>query len=190
MTTQVKTLSYVEAIGAYYPGCFVSCSGDPSIYGEVIWEGGVAMPSKDELDLRTSTDTKERIWDKIKELRDSKKNHGIHAAIDGDVRWFHSDPDSRIQQLGLKDQARDVLMAGGTMTTVMKKLGQDIWWKSLSPGDRVPMTCQLAFDLVEAIGNLDAMLFHVAEVHHAAMELSEHPESYDYTVGWPEQFLS
>jgi hypothetical protein len=183
-------LSYVYVIGQYYPGVFVSCQGETEDYENIVWEGGAPLPTKAELDARILSATKENLWEEIKRIRDAKKNHGIKVVLSDGARWFHSDPDSRIQQLGLKDQARDVLAAGGAMDTVMKKLGQDIWWKSLDPGDRVPMTCQLAFDLVEAIGNLDAMLFHVAEQHKAGMEASPDPASYNLDIGWPETFLS
>lgn len=187
--SHLSILNYVETIGTHFPGVFVSCISGGDNYDLIRWEGGEPMPSKAELDAKIISATKEHMWDHIKALRDRKKNEGIKVMLsDGFPRWFHSDSDSRIQQLGLKDQARDVLAAGGAMTTVMQKLGQDIWWKSLSPGDRVPMTCQLAYDLVDAIGNLDATLFHVAEVHHSAMEAAADPASYDYTTGWPESF--
>lgn len=46
-------------------------------------------------------------WDAIKAERDRRKAGGFKVG----ALWFHSDADSRIQHLGLKDNARDQLAA-------------------------------------------------------------------------------
>lgn len=120
-------------------------------------------------------------WERIKTERDRRKSSGVSVGA-----WrFHSDADSRIQQLGLKDQARDMLAAGAVASDAMFKLGQPIYWKTLD-GSFAPMTVQLALDIVAAVGNADAALFKAAEDHRAAMVRSGDPQNYDYSTGWPE----
>lgn len=122
-------------------------------------------------------------WELIKTKRDSLKAGGVKVG----TKWYHSDADSRIQFLGLKDQARDLLAAGQPDTTRLQKLGQDVRWKTMS-GDFIYLTVKHAFDIVAAIGDLDAMAFAAAETHRAAMEASADPAAYDFSVGWPATF--
>ena len=48
-------------------------------------------------------------WESIKVERDRRKAGGFKVG----ALWFHSDADSRIHHLGLKDKARDLIAAGG-----------------------------------------------------------------------------
>jgi len=123
------------------------------------------------------------IWELIKAERDRRKAGGFKVGTD----WFHSDADSRIQHLGLKDKARDLLAAGGAMTDNLTILGQPVRWKTMD-GSFAIVTAQLAFDIVAAAGDLDARLFAVAETHRAAMEAAADPAAYDFSVGWPATF--
>ena len=119
----------------------------------------------------------------IKVHRTALKFSGVYVASVG--KWFHSDAaESRVQLMGLKDLARDTLAAGGSMNSVLQKLGQDVYWKTMD-GSFVPMTCQLAFDVVAAVGDLDAMCHGVAEQHRAAMLAAPDPLAYDWRTGWP-----
>ena len=43
-------MDYVTAIGLGFPGVQVSCSGDPEIYENIVWEQGLAIPNKETLD--------------------------------------------------------------------------------------------------------------------------------------------
>lgn len=122
-------------------------------------------------------------WTAIKFMREQIKAGGVLAT----GKWFHSDADSRIQHLGLKDSARDVLAAGGAMADRLKIAGQDIPWKTMD-GSFVLMTAQIAFDIVAAVALLDAMAHIKAEQHKGAMEASADPASYDYSTGWPAVF--
>lgn len=119
-------------------------------------------------------------WESIKAERYRRKAGGFKVGMS----WFHSDADSRIQHLGLKEKARDLLAAGGAMTDSLTILGQPVRWKTMD-GSFATITAQLAFDIVAAAGDLDARLFAVAETHRAAMEASADPASYDYSGGWP-----
>ena len=121
----------------------------------------------------------------IKAERDKRKVGGVLVG----TLWYHSDDTSRIQWLGLKDQARDVLATGLPMTTRLQKLGQDISWKTLS-GAFEFVTCQLAFDVVAAMGVLDAMAFGKCEDHIGLMEVSIDPAAYDFSLGWPDTFVA
>ncbi|MBR8368540.1 DUF4376 domain-containing protein [Burkholderia cenocepacia] len=123
------------------------------------------------------------MWELIKAERDRRKAGGFKVG----ALWFHSDADSRIQHLGLKDKARDLIVAGGSMVDNLTILGQTVRWKTMD-GSFASVTAQLAFDIVAAAGDLDARLFAVAETHRAAMEAAADPAAYDFSAGWPETF--
>jgi len=80
-----------------------------------------------------------------------------------------------------------VLAAGGTTATVLQKLGQDIPWQTMS-GVSTPMTVQLSFAVVAAVGDLDALCHYVTLQHNAAIEASTDPAAYDISTGWPATF--
>lgn len=108
---------------------------------------------------------KEYIWTKIKEKRDARKVGGV--LVDG--KWFHSDSESRIQQLGL------VLM-GNNIPTNLK-------WKTLD-GTFVIMTPSLALGIFQAIAYSDTVAFGVAEQHKIDMYASNDPYNYNYHINW------
>lgn len=121
------------------------------------------------------------VWEKIKAERDRRKTLGVKAG----GHWFHSDTDSRVQWLGLKDTARDLFeIPGNSFGTFIELLGQIVSWKTLT-GDFVQVTIQLALDVTQATKELDAILFKVAETHRFAMQASVNPEEYDYSGNWP-----
>lgn len=113
--------------------------------------------------------TAEQIWPQIKAERDRRKSLGVLA----DGNWFHSDADSRIQQLAL-------VIMGQTMPT-------GIQWKTMS-GSFVEMTPALAGQIFAATAALDQAIFAAAETHRAAMEASPVPADYDFSGGWPATF--
>jgi Domain of unknown function (DUF4376) len=109
------------------------------------------------------------IWERIKEHRDALKSSGVKVGAD----WFHSDADSRIQQLGL------VMMGAG--------LPAGLLWKTMS-GSFVKMTPALAGQIFQATAARDAAVFGAAEKHRAALTASQNPAGYDWTTGWPEAY--
>ena len=123
------------------------------------------------------------VWEHIKAERDRRKAGGFKVG----ALWFHSDSDSRIQHLGLKDKACDLLAAGGALADNLTILGQPVRWKTMD-GSFAQVTAQLAFDIVTAAADHDARLFAVAETHRAAMEAAAAPAAYDFSAGWPETF--
>jgi len=125
-------------------------------------------------------DRQNSVWEKIKAERDRRKTLGIQVGS----YWFHSDVDSRIQWLGLKDTARDMIMDGADKTSNISIGGSPVLWKTLS-GAFIPVNIQLAMDVNNATKVLDADLFKNAELHRANMIKSSNPEEYDYSTGWP-----
>lgn len=108
-----------------------------------------------------------QVWEAIKAERDRRKGLGVKVG----EHWFHSDTDSRIQQIGLTK-----FIPPGTV------------WKTLTYTPQpafVPMTPELADAIVEATAISDVAIFTAAEVHRKAMEASADPGSYDFTAGWP-----
>lgn len=119
-------------------------------------------------------------WEAIKAKRQQVKVGGVKVG----TKWFHTDNESRVQYLGLKDKARDLLAAGGSMTDRLQAAGADIQWKTQN-GTLIYITAQIAFDIVAAVGVLDALAHQNAEVHKVAMEASAEPAAYDFSTGWP-----
>jgi hypothetical protein len=117
----------------------------------------------------------------IKAERDRRKAGGV---LFGE-KWFHSDADSRMQHLQLKDAARDCLEAGGRPDDVLVFSGKPVSWKTMD-GSFVAMTARLATELVRLDRDLDAALFAAAEAHIAAMAEADDPSSYGFSGGWPQ----
>lgn len=147
------------------------------------WNYSKPKPSADAIVAAWLTVQKNHAWESIKIERDRRKAGGFKVG----TLWFHSDADSRIQHLGLKDKARDLLASGGAMADSLTILGQPVRWKTMD-GTFAAVTAQLAFDIVAAAVNLDARLFTVAATHRAAMEAAADPAAYDFSAGWPETF--
>lgn len=108
------------------------------------------------------------IWQQIKAERDRRKSAGV--LVSG--KWFHTDPDSRIQQLGL-------VMMGASVPSVP--------WKTMD-GSFTPMSQSLATAIFQAVAGLDMALFAKAEEHRTAMLAAELPEQYEWRTGWPAAF--
>lgn len=106
------------------------------------------------------------MWWKIKAERDARKEGGTFVSN----KWFHSDRDSRIQQLGL------VLMGANVPA---------IPWKTMD-GTFINMSYTIAMGIFQATATLDMELFAAAEIHNAAMQSD--PLNYDYSGGWPARY--
>lgn len=105
----------------------------------------------------------------IKAERDKRKSGGTLVA----GKWFHSDNDSRIQQLGL-------VMMGASVPVVQ--------WKTMD-GTFVIMTQAIAASIFQATAALDMAIFAKAEEHLAAAKLAADPATYDFSAGWPATYL-
>ena len=109
------------------------------------------------------------VWERIKAHRDAVKSSGVKVG----QHWYHSDADSRIQQMGLA-------MMGANLTA-------GLMWKTMG-GQFVPMTPALAGQIFGATAARDAAVFGVAEAHRAALAASADPAGYDWSGGWPESY--
>ena len=108
-------------------------------------------------------------WERIKAERDRRKALGVKV---GD-HWYHSDADSRIQQLSL-------FVMGASVPPVQ--------WKTLTtspPPVFVTMAQAIAAGIFQNTAASDAAVFAAAEAHRIAMEASSTPESYDFSTSWP-----
>ena len=124
-----------------------------------------------------------RAWESMKAERDRRKAGGVMVG----GNWFHSDADSRIQWLGIKDTARDLLADGKTVDEPVTVLGHPLQWKTIA-GDFAAVTVRTALDVVTATKELDAVLFTIAEQKRVEMEASADPAAYDVLAGWPSTY--
>lgn len=111
----------------------------------------------------------DKAWDAIKAERDRRQ----HAGVKVGANWFHSDADSRIQQLGL-------VLLGASIPAGTQ-------WKTLT-GSFVTMTQTLAGQIFAATAMSDIAIFTAAEQHKAAMLQLADPRAYGLGAGWPAEF--
>ena len=132
-----------------------------------LWDGEALMPPH--VPLAPLAERQAAAWERIKHERDRRKALGVKV---GD-HWYHSDADSRIQQISL---------------FVMGASVPPIQWKTLTtspPPVFVTMTQAIAAGIFQNTAASDAAIFAAAETHRIAMEASDTPESYDCSGGWP-----
>ena len=142
---------------------FVECGDD--VEAGWIWDGEqfTAHPVAPIAERQSSA------WDRIKAERDRRKSLGVKVG----AHWYHSDADSRIQQISL---------------FVMGASVPPIQWKTLTTTPSpvfVTMTQTIAAGIFQNTAASDAAIFAAAETHRIAMEASPTPETYDFTGGWP-----
>jgi len=116
------------------------------------------------------------VWELIKIVREKKKYAGVKVG----EHWFHSDPDSRTQQLSL--------------AMVGTNLPEGIMWKTLTPNGglydpvEIEMTPELAQAIFFTTMQSDSCFHAAAELHRHNMLLCENPYEYNFDVNWPESF--
>lgn len=117
---------------------------------------------------------KAEVWAAIKAKRDLLSDTGGYkVTVDGVDRWFHSDPKSKGQQMGL-------VLASAAAAGVPP-------WKTMD-GTKVAMSQALASQIFQAAMAMEGAIFQAAETHRAAMEASADPSAYDFSGGWPAVF--
>lgn len=136
-----------------------------------IVNGGYRLDFADGSSRQTTSEEVRRaalalVTQQIKADRDRRKSTGTPVG----AHVFHSDPDSRIQQIGL------VMMGAALPAGIM--------WKTVG-GAFVQMTPTLAGQLFQATAARDVALFAAAEAHIAAAAASDDPLAYDFSAGWP-----
>ena len=110
-------------------------------------------------------------WREIQAERDRRKFAGYVTA----GHRYHSDADSRTQQLGLVMAANAGALPPGLM------------WKTMD-GAFVPMSAQLALGIFSTAMAADAAVFAAAETHRAAINAMTDVGAvlaYDFSGGWP-----
>jgi hypothetical protein len=159
--------------GAYIP--LAEGNSDYESYKNWVSAGNTADPDP----AYSTAAIQVKKWFDIKTQRDNRKAGGV--LVDGN--WYQTDDASRIQWLGVKDTARDLIAAGGKMTDVIQINGTNLMWKTYA-NTFVSVTNQLAYDVVQAIKDLDATLFAQAQTMYTNMMASATPATFDTTVGW------
>jgi hypothetical protein len=159
-------MNYVEIISNKFPTSFVSCSGDATVYENIVHEGGDLIPTQSVLDTAGLSLLKAEIADLIKAERDRRKISGIKVG----TNWFHSDDSSRIQQIGL-------VMFGANMPA-------NLQWKTLT-GAFITMTPTLASQIFQSMAASDTTIFSISENHKTDMMAATNPSTYNFHIGWP-----
>lgn len=158
------TLKYLFPNIDFRADCFLQDEGNgPYI---AAWLRPEPQPSADQIESARHPAALALVTQQIKAERDRRKIAGTPVG----AHFFHSDPDSRIQQIGL-------VMMGASLPA-------GIQWKTLG-GAFVEMTPQLAGQIFQATASRDVALFAAAEAHIAAAAASADPLAYDFTAGWP-----
>ncbi len=109
-------------------------------------------------------------WEWIKRERDARK---LSGGFKVGTKWFHSDRDSRAQQLGL------IIAAGAGA------IPAGLQWKTMD-GSFVPMTAQLAQQIFGTAMASDAQYHAVAEQAKAALEAGTLKDV--RAIVWPARF--
>lgn len=130
------------------------------------WNRPEPQPTAEQLAAAAHPAALSAVTRQIKADRDRRK--GLGTPVGAHV--FHSDPDSRIQQIGL------VMMGAALPAGIM--------WKTVG-GAFVEMTPTLAGQIFQATAARDVALFAAAEAHIAAAAASTDPLAYDFSAGWP-----
>lgn len=121
------------------------------------------------------TELKDQKWNEIKEHRSALTINGGYKASG---KWFHSDPFSRSQQLGL------VLLDTNIPTGLL--------WKTMD-GSFIEMTPALAKGVFQAATIQDTLLFAHAEGLNTSLQALTSPDeitSFVVKEGWPETYTS
>lgn len=119
-------------------------------------------------------------WERIKAERDRRKFGGVKVGAD----WFHCDLESRSQWERMANKADKLGLTGADAYTIG---GQPVPWKTMA-GAFVVLTAGKIFAVVDAIELQEALIFGRAQQHIAAVQVSDTPESYDFSTGWPQMF--
>ena len=153
---------YPAQVADQYTAC-----GEEVQVGWVLQSGELVAPPPEPLATRQAA-----AWERIKAERERRKSLGVKFG----AHWYHSDADSRIQQLSL-------FVMGSNVPPVQ--------WKTLTASGApvfVTMTQAIAAGIFQGTASSDAAVFAAAETHRMAMEASSTPEAYDFSGGWPVAF--
>ena len=134
------------------------------------WSRPEPQPTPEQIEAALLPATQASVVQRIKAERDKRKFEGVTVG----AHRFHSDPDSRTQQLGL-------VILGANIPPSLQ-------WKTIG-GAFVTMTQTLAGQIFGATAARDTAMFANAEAHIATVQAMTDAEAvlaYDYSTGWPE----
>lgn len=137
---------------------------------DVAWNLAAGKVVSVALPARPIDEVRAEKWAEVKRERDRRCAESGYK-VSG--KWFHSDQQSRIQQLGL-------VLLGASIPPGTQ-------WKTMD-GSFVAMTPTLAQQILASAAASDQAIFSAGETHRAAIESSPDPEEYDVTSGWPLAF--
>jgi hypothetical protein len=171
-------------IKADYRGLYYYPDGSPLVITDI----GVVVPANAlPLPPNITPTRQQQMSEKLNAISDERNRRwrgGFPVEIAGVKKWFPSDEFSLVQYLGLKDKARDLIAGGGVMTDAVTVAGQPVSWSTMD-SSFIPITAQIAFDLVVASGGQQSAIFLAGETHKELLAKSADPSSYNYLVNWP-----
>lgn len=136
----------------------------------IAWFSQSPQPTPEQIEAARIPAAAYLVTKQIKAERDKRKFEGVTVG----AHRFHSDPDSRTQQLGL-------VILGANIPPSLQ-------WKTIG-GAFVTMTQTLAGQIFGATAARDTAMFANAEAHIAAVQAMTDAAdvlAYDYSTGWPE----
>lgn len=138
-----------------------------------LWDAMLASTTPEPYAVVSVESRQEAMWGRIKAHRDHLSDHGGYPVMVGSTKkWFHSDPKSKTQQIGL-------VLLGASVPPIP--------WKTMD-GTFVPMTQAIALGILQSGMQQDSAIFAAAEIHKSQMLAMAEPESYDFRSGWPEMY--
>mgnify|MGYP000393825471 CR=1 FL=1 len=164
MVSTHSAIQYIVPGAAYIADYLLDEDG-----GIIRWRRPEPQPTPEEIEAARLPAARALRIEAVKTERDRRKFEGVYVG----ANRFHSDPDSRTQQIGL------VLM-GANLPAVN--------WKTMG-GSFVTMTPTLAGQIFGATAQRDITVFAAAEAHIAAIAALTDAEAvmaYDFSTGWPE----
>lgn len=166
----------------YDPGTQRVAEMSPKHDGQVwtqVWR--VIALTADELAVRAGDQaaslavTRSKLWTAIKAERDRRGEVGGYKVVVGGVdKWFHSDPKSRVQQLGL-------VIAGAAVPAAP--------WKTMD-GTYVTLSQALVMQIFSAAMAQELATFANAFALQTAVNTAADPASVNIAAGWPAIFTT
>jgi len=120
-------------------------------------------------------------WEEIKTFRKNRLENGGFECVD---HWYHSDPASKTEFLGLKLKALENIISGGDMNANIQIDGTDTMVKTIDNG-YMTVTFNKALEIVAAAEVQTKKTYAAAATHQYFLNLSADPANYDFSAGWP-----
>lgn len=130
-----------------------------------------------------------QVWAEIRAERDRRLGDvGIPLTIGGVEKGLETDVLNRTRYLKMAMTAAQLKASGGLDTDAYVVDSTQVMWKTMD-NSFVPMTLGLAIQIADAVELQEAQVFAQGEAHKTAMLLLDDPTTYDYSTGWPAQYI-